>query len=269
MSYGERAALEGLLEVLKPSLSLEIGRAEGGSLRRISAHSGQVVSFDLVEPVDQLAALANVEVMVGDSHRQLPERLAELARDGRDVAFVLIDGDHSTDGVRADMIDLLESDAVTECVVLAHDSLNEDVRRGLDSVPYENYQKVAFVDLDFVPGFVAKPEAVLGQCWGGLGVVVIDASGSFGSEFLRNPTLFPFPEIAWPWAATRRTASSEGFTGAPPEAAGPSEKLPSRTDVELLRQDLDRHRAWLNSIQRSASWKLTAPLRAAKRRLRR
>ncbi len=40
-------------------------------------------------------------------------------------------------------------------------------------------------------------------------------------------------------------------------------------EVERLRAELARTQAWLGSIQRSASWRLTAPLRAAKRALRR
>src|SRR5690348_6240653 len=52
MSFGERAALEGVLAQLRPRLAVEIGTAEGGSLERIAAYSEEVHSIDLThEPV--------------------------------------------------------------------------------------------------------------------------------------------------------------------------------------------------------------------------
>ena len=48
MSFGERAAFEGILTQLGPSLAIEIGSAEGGCLERIAARSDAVHSFDLV-----------------------------------------------------------------------------------------------------------------------------------------------------------------------------------------------------------------------------
>ena len=79
MSLGERAALEGVLSALNPSLAIEIGTAEGGSLRRIAAHSAEVHSFDLVEPDPATAAIAHATFHSGDSHALLPAFLAELA----------------------------------------------------------------------------------------------------------------------------------------------------------------------------------------------
>ena len=47
MSFGERAALEGVLAQLRPRLALEIGSAEGGSLARIAAYACEVHSVDV------------------------------------------------------------------------------------------------------------------------------------------------------------------------------------------------------------------------------
>ena len=47
MEPGERAALEGLLCEVRPNLSIEIGTAEGASLRLLAKYSGHVHSFDL------------------------------------------------------------------------------------------------------------------------------------------------------------------------------------------------------------------------------
>ncbi len=54
MRYGERFALEGILESLKPRLAIEIGTAQGGSLRRIAAHAEEVHSFDIVPEIEAL-----------------------------------------------------------------------------------------------------------------------------------------------------------------------------------------------------------------------
>src|SRR3954471_20197313 len=147
LSFGERAALEGVLAQARPRLAIEIGTAEGGSLARIAAHSDEVHSFDLVPPGDVARGLENVTFHTGDSHALLPELLARFAEEGRNVDFALVDGDHSADGVHQDMRDLLDSPALAQSVILAHDTANPMVREGLDRVHYAGYPKVAYVEL--------------------------------------------------------------------------------------------------------------------------
>ena len=169
MSVGERAALEGFLELAKPALAIEIGRAEGGSLRRIAAHSAEVHSLDLVAPPAELAGLEQVHFHTGDSHELLPSLLAELASAGRNVDLVLVDGDHSADGVRRDLEDLLASPAVSRTLILIHDTTNEEVRAGVDRVDLDRAAKVAYADLDAVSGRLFRAESLRNQLWGGLG----------------------------------------------------------------------------------------------------
>src|SRR4051794_15650871 len=134
MSFGERSALEGVLAQLQPRLSIEIGTAEGGSLARIAAHSEVTHSFDMVLPHEEMRELPGVTLHTGDNHELLPPLLAELAEEGRNVDFVLVDGDHSSEGVRRDVEDLLDSPAVAHTLVLMHDTMNEVVRAGLEEV---------------------------------------------------------------------------------------------------------------------------------------
>ena len=174
MHFGERFALDGLLRNLAPALSIEIGRAEGGSLRRIAAHSERVHSFDLVEPPAELsAALGNVEFHTGDAVAQVPETLAALATDGRHVDFALVDGDHSSEGVKRDAEALLASPACETTVIVFHDAANDDVRAGLEAVRFEENDKVALVMLDFVAGFLVEHGPYRGHIWNGLGLVVL------------------------------------------------------------------------------------------------
>src|SRR5688572_15193961 len=95
MTWGERFALEGLVSQLSPALAIEIGTAQGGSLRRIAAHAGEVHSFDIYPKVTELGErLPNVVFHIGDSADLLPAMLTGLAAADRHVDFALVDGDH-------------------------------------------------------------------------------------------------------------------------------------------------------------------------------
>lgn len=175
MSLGERAVVEGLLAQLRPRLAIEIGTAEGGSLERIAAHSDEAHSIDIVEaPIEPPE---NVQLHVGDSRELLPRLLARFEDEGREVDFVLVDGDHSADGVEADLVNLLSSAALRRTLILLHDSFNESVREGLERVRFDDFPQVAYVHLDFVPGYMARSGPFARQLWGGLGLVLVDASG--------------------------------------------------------------------------------------------
>jgi hypothetical protein len=170
MRPGERAAIVGLLAALKPRTSIELGTFKGGSLRAIAAHSTHVHSFDLTLQVER-QDFPSVTFHVGDSHELLPRLLGELEQSGERVDFSLVDGDHSPEGVRQDVLDLLASPAVAGLIVL-HDTGNDAVRRGLLEVPFERHSKVASVDLDFV--LAPPPDGKLTPVWGGLGLIVLD-----------------------------------------------------------------------------------------------
>ncbi len=252
MSFGERAALEGLLSQLQPQLAVEIGTAEGGSLARVAAHSAEVHSFDLVEPQPAARELANVTFHTGDSHRLLPELLARLADEGRNVDFVLVDGDHSADGVRQDVEDLLASPAIGRTIIVLHDTMNETVRAGLESVSYESHPKVAYVELDFVAGYMFREPTLLHELWGGLGLVIVDSTrDAYFSEPVRQGKYYEAFELVR--RARERVVDEERGTT-------------QEGELERLREELRSTRAWLDSVQGSPSWRLTAPLRALKRR---
>jgi Methyltransferase domain len=178
MALGERAAIEGLLAQLSPTLAIEIGTAQGGSLERIASHATEVHTFDMDCEVDP-ADFANVTFHIGDSHVLLPAFLAELQARGRTVDFALVDGDHTARGAQRDVEDLLRSPAVRNAFIVLHDTMNEEVLEGLRRIDFAAYPNVVFRDLAFTQLF-RDPARPLEEAWGGLGLIVVDTDGVTG-----------------------------------------------------------------------------------------
>jgi hypothetical protein len=178
MSPGDRAALEGLVSVIKPPVAIEIGTAQGGSLERLAAHSGVVHAFDVEAPA---TCPANAHFHLGDSAETMPRFLAELAEP---IDFVLVDGDHSYAGTRRDLLALLDSELVRRTVILAHDSLYGAVRAAIASVA--DHPKLTFCDIDFIPGRITDGGFFSGQMWGGFALLLVGYARPhveiFGSE---------------------------------------------------------------------------------------
>jgi hypothetical protein len=187
MSFGERAAVEGLLGQLRPGLAVEIGTAEGGSLRRICGHAAEVHSIDVShEPLGE--APGNATLHAGPSAQLLPGLLESFATDGRTIDFALVDGDHSFEGVAGDLGALLASSAARRTVILVHDSMNAEVRAGIESVGLDSHRHVVYFELDFVPGYVYRIGAAANTAWGGLALVVTGAERSPAyAESARQP----------------------------------------------------------------------------------
>lgn len=281
MSYGERLALEGILSQVKPRLAVEIGTAQGGSLRRIAAHSDEVHSFDLVPPPDDVARIENVSIHTGDSHQLVNHYLAQAAADERSIDFVLIDGDHSADGVRQDIVDVLGSDAVSRAVIVLHDTFNPDVREGIDAAQLAEHQKVALFEPDLVLGYLARREPYRLQMWGGLGVIVVDADHRGAApEQVRDERFHELFRVVRPAARVMESIEShgvalDGLAGAKVELALQGElvnPLPApvpTADDPALRAELARalaeeaqltHR--LRMIEGSRGWRLTLIFRS-------
>jgi Methyltransferase domain len=267
MSLGERAALAGLVAQLKPKLSIEIGTAEGGSLERIAAHSGEVHALDLSDEL-LVRCPPNATFHKGNSRTTLPKLLAGFAAERRNVDFVLVDGDHSSQGVRADLEALLASPAIARTLILLHDSFHPEVRSGIESVAPGENPKVAGFDLDFVPGRLGKLGGFADQFLGGFALVLVDdaLSGRRGRKvelgfWSLNPTPILFHDA---FTTLRRAAQ---LIDAASVQRGPTKVAHVRLEpAHIARAQLQRE---LDSMRSSWSWRITAPLRAPKAWLRR
>jgi hypothetical protein len=86
---------------------------------------------------------------------------------------VLVDGDHSAEGVRKDLENLLRYRPATPLFVVMHDSFNPECRRGLRTTNWVASPYVHAVELDFVPGTITASPSFLGQLWGGLALAYL------------------------------------------------------------------------------------------------
>ncbi len=283
MSFGERAAVEGVLTRCQPALAIEIGTAEGACLRRIAAHAGEVHSFDLAPPA--LDPPDNVTLHTGDSHQLLPAFLAQLAELGRTVDFVIVDGDHTAEGVRRDVEDLLDSSALARTVILIHDTANERVRRGLDAVRFTAWPKVAHVELDWIPGQLFAEPALRNELWYGLGLVALDSARlayRTGSVYEQryHPAASLLSELRELVVARERVPARAYSPLAQTSALrrrvvrleaqlGQAWTREAELDAQLLplQHRADGAERALENIKGSASWRMTEPLRTAKRQV--
>lgn len=178
MTNCERFALFGLLKRLQPKLSLEIGTYMGGSLQVLARFSEAVISVDIDPGVAARLAgkFPNVEFRSEDSSRLLPDLVRELNEQKRPVGFVLIDGDHSAEGVRRDIEALLELQPQQQVVFILHDSFNPACREGMRTANWAKSPFVHHVELDFIPGiyhYEAHDTAEPKTMWGGFACAVL------------------------------------------------------------------------------------------------
>ncbi len=154
MSSSERLTVIALLDQIRPQLSLEIGTYRGGSLQVLSHFSQRVLSVDVRPevPIELAGRFSNVAFHTGNSSEVLPQVVSELNRNRITPGFILIDGTHSTEGVRTDINSVLGLKPTKEVVVLLHDSFNPGCRQVMRDAARHECPYVHEVELDFVPG---------------------------------------------------------------------------------------------------------------------
>ena len=181
MSNAERFTLVGLLTRLRPEVAIEIGTHHGGSLQVLDAFCGRVHSIDCDPEVrGRLAGrFPRVHFHTGTSRDLIPQVLTEIETKEERLGFVLIDGDHTAQGVRADIEAVLRHRPRGVVHVLLHDSFNPDCRAGMRRARWSDCPHVQSVELDFVPGgFHATPQggAFARSMWGGFALAVMSSA---------------------------------------------------------------------------------------------
>jgi hypothetical protein len=139
--------------------------------------------------------------------------------------------------------------------------MNEVVRDGLERVRYDAYPKVAYVDLDFVPGYMFREPSLRHEMWGGLGLILVDATRTayMRDRGVRQERYYEAFEI---FREMRPVVVDCEGRGQAPSVEG------LREDLRAAHERLERAAAVMESMKSSPSWKLTAPLRRLKHSLR-
>jgi hypothetical protein len=155
---------------------LKLAQKRGGSLQLISKMSEYVYCLDIDEVVSSLKnTFKNSTFIIGDSKITLPKILADLQEQGKEPDFILVDGDHSSEGVKNDIVNILKCNFKKPVTILMHDSFNPDCRNGMSNIDYHLYPNVKLVDLNFIRGTYSPTSITLNEMWGGFGLIQIDS----------------------------------------------------------------------------------------------
>ena len=171
MEPAEQFALIALLQLTKPDVAIEIGTAEGGSLQVLAKLCRKVYSIDMDSSCTKLKPrFPNVEFITGMSAVEIPKLLTRLQSAA--LGFVLVDGNHTEQGVRADLAALLAFVPRNPLHIVMHDSFHPSCRRGIANAPWAASAHVHAIELDFVPGILFEND----EMWGGLALARLDAT---------------------------------------------------------------------------------------------
>lgn len=174
MTRNERYGLIYLLQKIKPKVAIEIGTYNGGSLQVISEHANKVYAIDndpsVVERLGE--KFKNVEFLIGDSKDIVPKLIQDIEDKGELLEFALIDGDHSSKGVAADIKNLINYIPKSNYHIVLHDSFNPNCRKGMKMVNYNANKHLHYVELDFISGVYA-PDNLKREMWGGLAHIIL------------------------------------------------------------------------------------------------
>jgi hypothetical protein len=177
MMESERIALTGVLARVRPRGALEVGVYFGGSLSLAAQYSERILAIDIEPAVrDRFVKPDNVEFLIGDSRELIPLALARFEELKLPLEYVLIDADHSAAGVQRDLNLVLQYRPRKPMVILAHDSGNENCRKGILAANWNSNPHVRFVQCDFVPGQIIEHSIQngRGEVWGGLALAYLD-----------------------------------------------------------------------------------------------
>ncbi len=177
MTESERIALTGVLARVRPRGALEVGVYYGGSLSLAAQFCERILAIDIDPAVrDRFRLPDNAELLIGNSQELIPKALARFERLGLPLQYVLIDANHSAEGVRRDLDLVLAYRPRTPMVILAHDSGNENCRQGILAANWNSNPHVHFVQCDFVPGQIIEHSIQngKGEVWGGLALAYLD-----------------------------------------------------------------------------------------------
>jgi len=178
MTACEQFALQHVLELSTSRRSLEIGTYKGGSLQVLARYSRHVDSIDIDPSIPNALGhlFRNVTFHTGRSDEILPSVLRSANEAKDPIGFILIDGDHSTEGVCRDVNAVLSVKPTCNLIVLMHDAFNPACRAGIVSANWQLCPYVHEIEIDFIPGVYhqqAYDTAAARTMWGGFACALL------------------------------------------------------------------------------------------------
>lgn len=189
MTDAERSAVHSMLATLKPQVAIEVGVYRAGSLAILAAQCQKVyaLDIDLFCEATYASRFPNVEFITGPSQNTLPKLIDRIQNSGEPLGFVLIDANHSEEGVRSDLDNVLRYRPQRPLYIIMHDSFNPGCRRGIKTAIWSSNPHVHMVELDFVVGrFVTQEEDNYRQMWCGLALGVLLPEKRTGDVIMRE-----------------------------------------------------------------------------------
>ena len=178
MTRCEKYAFASLLQIAQAEVAIEIGTYKGGSLQLMSQHAKKVYSLDISPSCkeDLGPQFSNVEFLTGDSKQLIARVLEDIRASKKQLGFVLIDGDHTTEGVRSDINAVLKHVPSRPVYIVVHDSFHPQCRTGILQADWQTCPYVHFVEVDYIPGVFHHKKfdtAEAGSMYGGLAVALM------------------------------------------------------------------------------------------------
>ena len=185
----EKIALTGLLSRVRPKGAIEIGVYYGGSLSLAAPFCGKIIAIDIDPEVPKrFPKPDNCEIWIAPSVDSAPAAFAQFEAEGIPVNYVLIDADHSAEGVRRDIELVLAYVPREPMFVLMHDSGNAETRHGIRAADWAASPYLHYVDLDFVPGQIIEHQVAgdRAEVWGGLAIAYLDPTPRTGEPVIQQ-----------------------------------------------------------------------------------
>lgn len=164
MGIGDKSVVLLLAASLRPAVAIDAGTFLGGSAQALAMFADRVITIDCDrDRADHVSHLANVEFRCGVAAEVLKEVLQQESA----VELIVLDADHTTAGISAEVEQVLRFPPSQLRAVLIHDSALDTCRAGLDSVDWHSDPAIRGVTLDFLPGEVNE----VGRMVGGMALV--------------------------------------------------------------------------------------------------
>jgi hypothetical protein len=200
MTDSERSALTALLRKLQPECAIEVGTYKGGSLGVLAKYCKKAYTLDVAPSFRDGHGheYQNVEFITGDSRETLPQLIKKIENSGEKLGFVLIDADHSEQGVRADLNNVLKYTPACPLYIIMHDSFNPGCRKGILTADWSANQHVHLVEADYVVGrFMTKEEDGFRTMWCGFALAALFPERRTGEPIIRQNESLMFNVAYW------------------------------------------------------------------------